>query len=367
MTTNEARQLRQPRQPRQRLAAAWARIRAYLKPPRRLHFTRSGWLLTFAIVALGFATLNTGNNLLYLVLGGLLGLIMLSGWLSELSISRIRIVRRLPRAIIAREPTRLTYEVTNLKNRFPSVSLELEEAGIGACAFLVAAWPGKVGMARGQFRAERRGVFQLGRLTIRTSFPFGLFIKERDVETTATLLVWPRTDRVVRDPVRAGERARKLGLTTPIGAGGGRGEYRTLRPYLPGDDPRDVHWRSTARSGHPVVREYERDATDTLWLCLDLRAPPGEEAENAIEIAAALAARAEEVNERFGLATNDAVIDPGQGPGQLEAILDALARAQFREDAPALVPPVAAAECVLVRATGAADPRFSDTFTGAVA
>ena len=347
-----------------RLQRAWSTMRVWFKPPRRLQFTRSGWLLTFAIVALGFATLNTGNNLLYLVLGGLLGLIMLSGWLSEQTIRGIRISRRLPRAIIAREPTRLSYEVTNTKPRFPSLALELIETRIGANAFLPAAWPGKVGIARGQFRAERRGVFRLDLLTIRTSFPFGLFVKERDIETTATLIVWPRTDRPVREVIRAGERARKLGLTTPVGAGGGRGEYRTLRQYLPGDDPRDVHWRSSARTGQPVVREYERDATDTLWLCLDLRSDGSDAAENAVEITAALAARAEQLNERFGLVTNDGIIDPGHGPGQLEAILDALARVQFRLTAPALVAPVATSECVLVKAAGAADPAFSDTLTG---
>ena len=88
-------------------------------------------------------------------------------------------------------------------------------------------------------------------------------------------------------------------------AGAARGEYRSLRQYQPGDDPRDVHWRSSARRNVPVVREYERDSADTLWLCLDLRAAPGEAAELACEIAATLAARAARLGERFGLATNE--------------------------------------------------------------
>ncbi|HSL70011.1 MAG TPA: hypothetical protein VK864_07190, partial [Longimicrobiales bacterium] len=82
-------------------------VRQWLRPPRRLRFTRSGGLLTAAIIALGFATLNTGNNLLYLVLGGLLGLIMLSGWLSEQVLRGIQVRRRLPRAATAREPARV--------------------------------------------------------------------------------------------------------------------------------------------------------------------------------------------------------------------------------------------------------------------
>ena len=322
---------------------------------------RGGWLLTIAIIALGFATLNTGNNLLYLVLGGLLGLIVLSGWLSEQVIRGIRIHRRLPRAITVREPARLTYEITNLKPRFPSIAIELIENSVGASAFLPVAWPGQTASAHGRYMAERRGVYQLNEITIRTGFPFGLFVKERDIESTAALVVWPRTDRIVREPHSGGERMRKLGLTSDSMAGAGRGEYRTLRPYQAGDDPRDVHWRSTARTGQAVVREYERDSADTLWLCLDLRAAADDRAEIAIDTVAALAARAQRRNERFGLATNDSVVEPGHGPAQLEAVLDTLARAQFRLNAPLLSAPVDPQQCVLIT-TRAGAAGFGDVY-----
>lgn len=347
----------------QRLREFARTILRRLRPPRRLYFTRAGTLLTIAIIALGFATLNTGNNLLYLVLGGLLGLIMLSGWLSERVLRNIMVKRRLPHAAVAGDPVRIVYEVTNLKRRFPSLALEFKEERFPDAAFLSAAWPGKVGLARGEFTVKRRGVLRLGKLIVRTSFPFGLFVKERDLNLPGTLVVWPRSDRTVRQPLRAGERVRRIG-TTAAGVAVGRGEYRSLRGYLPGDDPRDVHWRSTARAGAPVVREYERDSTDTLWICLDLRATDCDAAEAAVEVAASLAARAERENERFGLATNDAVIDPGSGPGQMEAVLDLLARARFRMDAPLLSPPTDPGQCVLVTPAPPGDPHYADHFSG---
>ena len=338
-------------------------VRQWLRPPRRLRFTRSGGLLTAAVIALGFATLNTGNNLLYLVLGGLLGLIMLSGWLSEQVLRGIQVRRRLPRAATAGEPTRIGYEITNLKSRFPILALEFVEPGLAQNAFLAAVWPGKLAVARADLIFLRRGVYRLNQVTVRTTFPFGLFVKERDLSVPGTLVVWPRADRPVRPALRAGERVRRFGITAPL-AGSGRGEYRSLRPYQPGDDPRDVHWRSTARLREPVVREYERDASDTLWLCLDLRAPADEAAEILIEIGASLAARASARGERFGLATNDVVIDPGSGPGQLEAVLDAFARARFRQDAPVLAAPTGPAQCVLI-AAGRPDRDYGDHFTAA--
>ncbi|MGQ0562324.1 MAG: DUF58 domain-containing protein [Gemmatimonadota bacterium] len=317
------------------LAARWARIREWLRPPRRLRFTRTGGLFTFGVIALGLATLNTGNNLLYLLLGALLGLIVVSGWLSEQAVRGLRIVRRAARGT-AGEPLSLTYEITNSKRRLPSLALELREVGAPITAFLPSVAAGRTAVARTEIVFRRRGVYRLHRFVIGTSFPFGLFVKERDVAFPGTIVVWPRTDRPVREVPRAGQRARRSGVAPAVISAGGRGEFRSLRPYRLGDDPRDVHWRTSARYVEPVVREYEREAAETLWLALELRAPEDDAAEVAVETAAALAARSLARGERAALVTNDVIVDPGSGAGQLERILDALARARFRTDAPDL-------------------------------
>lgn len=347
---------------RARLREQWATIRQWLKPPRRLRFTRTGALFTFGVVALGFATLNTGNNLLYLLLGALLGLIVVSGWLSEQALRGLRIVRRASRGV-AREPIALTYEVTNSKRRLPSVSIEFKEHGGVITAFLPFVHAGKTAMARTEVKFKRRGVYRLHRFTIGTSFPFGLFFKERDIAFAGTIVVWPRTDLVVREVVRAGQRVRRIGTTQALSSAGGRGEFRSLRTYQVGDDPRDVHWRTSARYPNPVVREYERDAAETLWIVLDLQVSDDEAGEVAIETAASLSARTIARGERVALVTNDIVIDPGSGGGQLDAILDALAHGRLRTEGPSVDPPVSRGECVLVTTvTAAAGAGYGDVF-----
>jgi uncharacterized protein (DUF58 family) len=143
---------------------------------------------------------------------------------------------------------------------------------------------------------------------------------------------------------------------------GGRGDFRSLRPYRAGDDPRDVHWRSTARYTAPVVREFDRESAETLWLALELRTGDEEGAEQLIETAASLAARSVARGERVALVTNDVIIDPGSGAAQLERIFDALARARVRADAPAMKVPLAAQECVLLAVQPAAG-EWADVFT----
>jgi uncharacterized protein (DUF58 family) len=338
------------------------RIRRWLRPPRRLRFSRAGWFFSGGSVVLGFAAIGTGNNLLFLMLGGMLGFITLSGWLSEQMVRRLEVKRRPARAT-AGEPSRITYEVRNGNGRLPAFSIEAGEERRSERAWIPVIGPGETGSGRAEMTWPRRGVVALETLTLSTSFPFGLFVKERDVDVPGEVVVWPRADRPVREPRPAGQRVRRSGEAF-AGQAGVRGEYRGLRPYRPGDDPRDVHWKTTARVGHPVVREYERDRSRALWLCLDLKSADGEMAETAVEVAASLAAGAVRRGEAFGLATQDARVRPGAGPAQLERVLDVLARAQFRPDAPRLEPPVPAAECVLVT-TAPAAAGWGEVFTAA--
>ncbi|HEX4385918.1 MAG TPA: hypothetical protein VH083_23335, partial [Myxococcales bacterium] len=71
---------------------------------RRLVFTRAGRWYTALTVGIGLAAINTGNNLLFLVLGLLLASIIVSGILSEQSLKGVKLERRLPPSATAGEP-----------------------------------------------------------------------------------------------------------------------------------------------------------------------------------------------------------------------------------------------------------------------
>jgi uncharacterized protein (DUF58 family) len=321
----------------------WARIRAW----RRIRFTSGGAAFTAGTMAVGFAAMNTGNNLLYLLLGSMLGFIAVSSWLSEQTIRDLRIVRHSPRAVTVGHDLRLTYEVTNRKKRLPSVAVELSEQGLPERAFLAHVAPGGTVTIRSVNSFVRRGIYPLEAITLSTGFPFGLFLKERDIESPGEIVVWPRTDRPVREPAPGAGLVPRMGVSSR-GSAWGRGEYRSLRAYRVGDDARDIHWRSSARLREPVVREFERDGAETRWICLDLRTEPGEAAEVAVEVAASLAARAVARHRPFALVAGDQVIEPGDGAGQLERALDVLARVDFDAEAPAPSVPVDREACVLV-------------------
>src|SRR4051794_32288919 len=179
---------------RTRLSRTAAAMRRWLRPPRRLRFSRAGWLFTGGTLVLGLAAVGTGNNLLYLVLGAMLGFITLSGWMSEQMIRRLEVRRRPPRALTAGTHGRIAYEVRNAKRRLPSLAVEVGEAGLPGRAWLAALDPGEVATVRAEAGWTRRGVYPLETVTLATSFPFGLFRKERDLELPGEAGGLPRPD-----------------------------------------------------------------------------------------------------------------------------------------------------------------------------
>src|SRR3954466_5617361 len=93
----------------------WDRLRRRLRPPRRLRFTREGRIIVLLSVAVGFAAINTGNNLLYLLLGWLLWFIITSGTLPESALKKRPVDRRPPPRVYATEPFLMEVVIENTK------------------------------------------------------------------------------------------------------------------------------------------------------------------------------------------------------------------------------------------------------------
>jgi uncharacterized protein (DUF58 family) len=119
--------------------------------------------------------------------------------------------------------------------------------------------------------AARRGVFHFVRVQLRTSAPLGVFVRTRTlrVELPAPVMVAPRPS-----PARAvldGIPEERISTVAPILVRAGGDTVRAVRPYVPGDPARLVHWPTSARRGELVVREQEPPAALGVALVVDLR------------------------------------------------------------------------------------------------
>ena len=253
---------------------AWRRFLRRFRPPRKLKFTREGKYFLGITLGVGFAAINTGNNLLYLLLGMLLSLIVLSGVMSELSLRDLNVVRRLPtRAQVGRAHL-VEIEVFNRKKRVPSYAIEVEDLRAGQpadkrCFFL------KISPNSAQVAAYRRSPQRRGRdrhigFRIATRFPFGLFEKSREVSCDGELIIYPAVDAL---RLRSDEAGRRFGGTGLSGRGSGD-EVFGLRPMREGDDPRDIYWRKSTIQDQLVLRERARETRPDVEIPLEVRRPP---------------------------------------------------------------------------------------------
>ena len=190
--------------------------------------------------------------------------------------------------------------------------------------------------------ARRRGVFTFGpvRLTVSDLFERGVNSEER--ELPGQLLVRPRTV-----PVRPAEPARApLGVTrSRASLFSDPSRFAGVRAYQPGDPPRRIHWRATARIGRPVSRRFEPVNERHVLLALDLQTVPGphwlmlfddESVEGLCVAAASLSRRFLRDGAAVGLMVGTqlaggrrwAYVPPSSSLGQLGRIEDVLARIQ---------------------------------------
>jgi uncharacterized protein (DUF58 family) len=345
----------------------WQRLLRRGKPSasaRQLKFTREGKFFVGITFGVGFAALNTANNLLYLLLGMLLALIVVSGVMSELSLRGLSVVRKLPQRAQVGKAHVVEIEVFNRKQRVPSYAIEVEDLREGLpadkrCFFL------KISPNSAQVAAYRRTPSRRGRdshtgFRIATRFPFGLFEKSREITAADVLLIYPAVDAVQVATSRGGN---VVGAVHSLHEGRGD-EVFGLRNYRDGDDLRDVHWKSTARAGHMVVRQRAREHDPRVSVALDLYRRP--------ESGAGFA---DEFERRVRHAASLAVAHLRRGTGVTLAL--STGRSAFADKATgadsilrvlALVEPVAApASAITLKATTPAQPAGRLMKGGAVA
>jgi len=305
-------------------------LKRRLRAPRSLRATRAGWCFIAIIFGVGFAALNTGNNLLYLVLALMLAFLVLSGLLSETSLRGIRIERKLPNELFARGANRIVLRVFNKQNRVPAFAISLEdtlETGGGPAsagrAFALRIGPNEAVNRSYVLEPDARGTIRFDRVRVSTRFPFGLFVKSAELDAPAEALVYPELIPI-GDPSHAsaaGDEDREADGHSLSGD-----NLAGLREFVPGDSIKRVHWRRTLRAGRLVVGEREGDAIGEIEVLLNF-APetPFAQQESRISQAASEVVSYLEADLRVGLRSPNVRIPPATGSAHRTELLRYLA------------------------------------------
>ncbi len=241
--------------------------------------TLAGWIYAGGILLVALAALNTGNNLLFLILASLIASILMSGILSSITLAGVELRIQPPEHIFANQLVRAAVELENQKVWFPSFSLRVESGGkkkkTGTEALLETPvffpyLPRRQSLAQSvPLLFPKRGAYRAESFRIVTRFPFGFLQKARRVDLATEVLVYPSVEATSELlEVMPGIE----GAMESLAKGRGQDLY-ALRDYLPNDSARHVHWKASARLGSLMVREFAMEEECNVLLVFDPHSP----------------------------------------------------------------------------------------------
>lgn len=261
--------------------------------------TITGVLLIAVSLGIGTAAYNTANNILFITLSLLLSCLVLSGVLSWLNLRGVAWRMQYAGPWRAGQTQTVALELRNAKKVLPTYGLWFDfvaaehgrEAPMPVRRHLESRLdPEDTTRLEWPVRAARRGRLRIRLDAIGSLFPFGFLRKSVGSELGAEVLVWPAPAEYRRHTEGAAWRVvRSQGQVNRSGQGG---DLLALRRYSPGDSPRLVHWKASARLRHLMVRQFTTEGMEgfTLRVTSDAEtwARP-EQFELALSLAATLA------------------------------------------------------------------------------
>ncbi len=299
-------------------------------------------LVSFVMLGLG---VHRRINLLMLLADALLVMAVLNIVAARRSVGGLRGRRRIGEWLFARTPCAVEVQVSNPSGRARS-QLRIEDGGLEREAeWTVDRLPGNGKTSwRRQVTPPRRGRYLWAALRASSSYPFGLFERRLELIPQESVVVLPhlgwlhrgrflrRLRELTAQPqptaVRRSPRPHPAALT----------EFHGLRSYQSGDSPRLIHWRTSARRGELMVREFEDVPNDNLLLVVDPALPSHsddcdvplrEQFEEVVGLAATICWEwCRQRGDRLTLAvatTEGTIVDGSTGPAQARRTLECLA------------------------------------------
>lgn len=273
-----------------RMAHFWHKFKAALEGSMRHQVTRAGLLFTLSIVVVAMAAFASANNLLFLILAAMLSTLLISGFISRLSLAGLEIDFVLPDHISARRKVHARILIRNDKKWMPSFSMHLAgtEQSQSETILYFPVIPGGATLEETiELYFARRGTHRENSFRISTRFPFGFIERRVEVVLRRDIVVYP-----CLDPQPGFDELLKsvTGDIEALTRGRGHDFYR-IRPYEALESARHVDWKATAHTGSLQVREFAREQEHMVEIFLDLDVPLAAEEwfERAIDCCAYLA------------------------------------------------------------------------------
>jgi uncharacterized protein (DUF58 family) len=237
---------------------------------RTLSLTREGLGFILLLFCVGLGAINTGNNLLYLVLAMCCSFIAVSGVLSELSFKKLSVEAKGPPHLYCNETGTLNFKLQNNKIWAPSYSIRILLANDGRCSLEEPPYfffiPARAAQEKAAlFAGNKRGRLQINSCCLATSFPFGFYYKTKTIPINIDMVIFPALHPVHLPPKNESGQEGAGTLQT-------RGEeLYAVREFRPGDSLSSVHWKSSAKTGNLRIKEFQNPNEESYTVFLNVK------------------------------------------------------------------------------------------------
>ncbi|HVC37375.1 MAG TPA: DUF58 domain-containing protein [Gammaproteobacteria bacterium] len=253
-----------------RRAQVWARRRqgpdgdAVRLERRRVYIlpTRQGLIYGFTVIVMLLGSMNYSNSMGFMLTFVLIGLGFVAMYACHANLTGLEIGAGRALPVFVGEIARFQLYITNPgRNPRIAISLNADTSDTIVTGDIAAAEHGSVSVP---MAAQKRGWLKLERLVVETSYPFGLCRAWGWVYMNLRVLVYPKPAESAPPLPQASE-----------GRGGGRptdkGEedFSGLRSYRPGDSPRHIAWKSSAREQKLLTKQFSGSGQESRWLDWD--------------------------------------------------------------------------------------------------
>ncbi len=241
-------------------------------------------------------------NLLILMIGLMLGPLLLSWRQVIVSLRKIDVRRVLPESLAAGERLVVELEAENQRARGVSWAVVVEDrvariggdprAAMTSSSLFPRLPPSDAQRCFYEGRLTQRGQYRFGPFKLSTRFPLGLIRGTLEIDRPAVLTVFPRLGALTPAWNKRRRESYYGSHTARRRQGFLEGEFHGLRDYRSGDAQRWIHWRTTARRGELMVRQFQQQHHHDLALMVDLWRPesPDDEDRDNVELAVSFAA-----------------------------------------------------------------------------
>jgi uncharacterized protein (DUF58 family) len=250
----------------------------WLKASVDYHLTHAGLVYLGTIFVVAIAALNTGNNMLFLILAAMIAAILVSGIVSRIVLSGIQVEVILPEHVFAKQAVLGRVTLTNAKILLPTFSVLVggprQESSFNVPLLKTGVYFPFVKARRTASQTiditfPKRGVYRQERLALSSRFPFGFLEKVRKVPAAREMEVYPSitpTEAFYEIlPQLTGDQESWLR---------GRGhDLYSIRDYQHSDGARVVDWKASAHTGVLKVREFAREDERRVQIVFDRRMP----------------------------------------------------------------------------------------------